>query len=69
MKIERNLSGLYFYTPEHGKTKCFEDLEEEQQDEIIERKGTDVRWLKEMIKYYANLVNEIAEEFDIRQER
>jgi hypothetical protein len=67
MKTKRKISGYFFRVKniETGNidTRTFEDLTEEQQDEILN--GRSVEWLKSMVKGLAGVINIIGDQFDI----
>ena len=71
MKTKRNLSGIYFRAKNELTGKfdniVFEDLSEEQQDEIL-NSGQSEQWFKSMIKHLSNTINTIGDEFDIAVE-
>ena len=67
MKTKRNISG-YFFRAKNMETGthdniCFEDLTDEQQDEVIN--GRSVAWLQNMVKALAEMINTIGEQFNI----
>jgi len=61
MKTKRKISGYFFKV--NGETLSFEDLSDEQQDEILN--GRSVEWLKSMVKGLAGVINMIGDQFDI----
>ncbi len=67
MKVERNLSGIYFRAKnaESGKfeNKVFENLTEQQQDEVMMNREKE--WVKALAKQLANTINIIGEQFDL----
>jgi len=67
MKTERSLSGIYVryeeYETKRIKTKCFEDMEEKDQDEYLLRKSA--KFLRGMAKGLSNVINEIGNDLDL----
>jgi hypothetical protein len=66
MKEKRNISGMYFRVKnDQGvfEPVCFEDLTEQQQDEILKTKN--VEFIKGIAKGMADTLNRISEQFDI----
>ena len=66
MKTKRNLSGVYFRHKESDGSwgnRCFEDLSEDKQDEILNFYDNDA--LKRLIKQLAKVLNTIGAKFDI----
>lgn len=67
MKAKRNLSGIYFRIKDEESERwgplVFEDLTEEQQDELL--KGRTGEWLSSLVKKLANTINRIGDQFDI----
>ena len=66
MKVQRNLSGIYFRSQnENGKWDniCFEDLSPEEQHRVMT--GRSDEWLRSLAKQLAGTINRIAEKFDI----
>ena len=70
MKIERNLSGIYFRYYDDAQSKwtnrTFEDLSEEEQDHHM--KDRSIEWLQSLAKSLANVLNEIGEQFDLAKD-
>lgn len=69
MKTRRNISGIYFRVKnKDGKFEnvVFEDLSEEQQDEIMD--GRSDEWVKGLAKQLANTINEISETLNISKD-
>lgn len=67
LKTIRNLSGIYFRSknPETGKwdSIVFEDLPEEEQDELLENKSKE--WVVSLAKKLAKTINDLGDTFDI----
>ena len=67
MKTKRGLSGIYFRVKnkETGKfeTTAFEDLSEEQQDEVMKNK--DIEFIKSLAKQLTNTLNGIGDQLDL----
>jgi hypothetical protein len=67
MKTKRGLSGMYFMSKDEQTGEldsiAFEDLSESEQDRIMDNRET--VWLKSLAKQLANVINKIADHFDI----
>ncbi len=69
MKIERNLSGIYFRQKNEATGKyeniVFEDLEESDQDRVIS--GKSAEWLISLAKGLAKTINNIGGQLDLQR--
>jgi uncharacterized membrane protein len=63
--VERNLDGIYFYVVHEGKgiTKCFTDLTEEEQNNILE--GYEKEQLIRMCQALAGALRQVGDQLDI----
>ena len=64
--MNRYLDGYFFRIKDkNGEyiNKCFSDLTEEQQDEVM--KGKNSKWLKTLCKGMAEALREVGDYFDI----
>lgn len=62
---KRNMDGVYFRVERDGKWEniCFTDLTDEERRKACE--GRSNEWLESLIRYLADLLREIEDDFDL----
>lgn len=66
--MKRNIDGTYFRV-KRGKmweNVCFTDMTQEERNFVLE--GRSEEWLKSMVLHLADVIESIAEEFDLVRE-
>lgn len=68
MKEKRNLTGCYFRSfnneTQSWENRCFEDLNEEEQNKILSEKSPE--FIKGLVKILSNTLNDIGNQFDLQ---
>lgn len=63
--MKRDIDGVYFRVKRGEKWEniCFTDMTQEERNFVLE--GRNEEWLKSMVLHLANVIESIAEEFDL----
>ena len=64
--MDRHIDGLYSRIQRNGKWNnvCFSDLTIDEREQVCE--GKSIQWLKAVLFYITDCLQNVAEEFDIR---